>query len=203
VKTRIGVDEHDDYEVLRCLTERVVQAGVSGLIVHARKAWLEGLSPKQNRDIPPLDYTRVYRLKQDFDGLPIVINGGFECERAVLEQAGRVDGVMLGRAAYHEPMLISRIDARLDGVDPILREAEVLASYAGYVRAELDRGTPLTAMTRHLSGIFKHRPGARRWRQKLSALRATADGIDELIGELASMEFVSRYNAPSAGNGTP
>jgi tRNA-dihydrouridine synthase A len=203
VKTRIGVDEHDDYEFLRRLTERVVQSGVSGLIVHARKAWLEGLSPKQNRDIPPLDYARVYRLKQEFEDLPIVINGGFDTEHAVLEQTGRVDGVMLGRAAYGEPMLVGRIDACLSGVGAVAREAEVLTRYAGYVRAELDKGTPLTAMTRHLSGLFKHRPGARRWRQKLAALRPAAGGIDELIGDLASVDFVSRYNAQSAGNGTP
>ena len=117
VKTRIGVDEHDDYAVLRGLTERIVAAGVAGLFVHARKAWLKGLSPKQNREIPPLDYPRVHRLKAEFAELPIAINGGFASERQVEQQIGKVDGVMLGRAAYQDPMLIGRLDRLLFGTD--------------------------------------------------------------------------------------
>ena len=199
VKTRIGVDDHDDYEVLRGLTERVVRAGVASLIVHARKAWLKGLSPKQNRDIPPLDYPRVYQLKADFPELPILINGGFTTEQQVLEQVGKVDGVMLGRSAYHDPMLISRLDRRLfDSAAPVA-DVDVLAAFATYMRAEQAKGTPLTAMSRHLVGLFAHRPGARRWRRQLSALSAGAGGIDELLAGLASMPTGTRYNADFAG----
>jgi tRNA-dihydrouridine synthase A len=198
VKTRIGVDEHDDYEVLRGLTERIVGAGVAGLAVHARKAWLKGLSPKQNREIPPLDYPRVYRLKTEFPALPIAINGGFTTEADVLAQAGKVDGVMLGRAAYQEPMLMARLDQLLNAT-PEVDEFEVLAAYARHMRIEHAAGTPLTAMTRHLAGLFKHRPGARQWRRRLSELASTAQGVDELIGELTSMPQRTRYNADSAG----
>ena len=240
VKTRIGVDEHDDYEVLRGLTERVVAAGAVSLIVHARKAWLEGLSPKQNREIPPLDYPRVYRLKGEFPDLPIFINGGFTTEAEVLAQRGKVDGVMLGRSAYHEPMLIARLDRLLyrdlamgvsgvdargsdargsdpegsdpegsdprgsdpKGSDPDV-ELAVLRRYVAYMQRELAAGTPATAMTRHLTGLFKRRPGARHWRQRLSELSAAAGGIEQLIGELTSKPTRSRYNAESAGLAAP
>jgi tRNA-dihydrouridine synthase A len=202
VKTRIGVDEHDDYEVLRGLTARVVGAGAAMLIVHARKAWLQGLSPKQNREIPPLDYPRVYRLKDEFAGLPIVINGGFTTEAEVLAQRGKVDGVMLGRSAYHEPMLIGRLDRALYGSEPVT-ETELLRAYAAHMRVEIAAGTPLTAMSRHLTGLFKHRPGARRWRQRLSELPRSMAALDELLGELTSMPARTRYNADSAGVAAP
>jgi tRNA-dihydrouridine synthase A len=194
VKTRIGVDDDDDYEILRRLTERVVAAGASTLIVHARKAWLSGLSPKQNREIPPLDYPRVHRLKREFPALPVVINGGFTQEAEVLAQRGIVDGVMLGRAAYHDPMLVGRLDARLRGHEsPAV--AEVLCGYVAYMRAEHGRGTPLGAMSRHLIGLYAHRPGARRWRRRLAEL-ANADGsAEKLLSELATMPTGTRYNA--------
>jgi tRNA-dihydrouridine synthase A len=200
VKTRIGVDDHDDYEVLRGLTVRVVAAGVASLIVHARKAWLKGLSPKQNRDIPPLDYPRVYRLKADFPELPIVINGGFTSERQVLDQVGQVDGVMLGRSAYHDPMLISRLDRALFDSDAPVVDADVLTRFAIYMRAEQELGTPLKSMSRHLVGLFAHRPGARRWRRQLSELSSGSGGIDELLAGLASMAMGTRYNADFAGD---
>ena len=195
VKTRLGVDEHDDYGVLRGLTERVVNAGVAGLIVHARKAWLKGLSPKQNREIPPLDYARVYRLKQDFPGLPIAINGGFATEQQVLAQRGRVDGVMLGRSAYHDPLLIGRLDALLSGAGSPAPVEEILARYSAYIDRERKCGTPLRAMSRHLVGLIAHRPGARRWRQRLAELSSEGSGIDDLLADLAGMPGGSRYNA--------
>jgi tRNA-dihydrouridine synthase A len=199
VKTRIGVDEHDDYEVLRGLTERVVAAGVHGLIVHARKAWLKGLSPKQNREIPPLDYPRVHRLKADFADLPISINGGFTTEEQVLAQVGKVDGVMLGRGAYHDPLLVGRLDGLLYGTrEPVSIDA-ILARYAAYVRRERALGIPLRSMSRHLVGLIAHRPGARRWRQRLSELQSDGPGIDDLLDELAGMTGGSRYNAGIAG----
>jgi len=202
VKTRIGVDEHDDYEILRGFTARIVEAGAAVLIVHARKAWLKGLSPKQNREIPPLDYPRVYRLKRDFGELPIVINGGFTTERHVLDQIGKVDGVMLGRSAYHDPMLIGRLDRRLCGsAGPA--EADVIGRYAAYMRSELSHGTPLKAMSRHLVGLFANRPGARRWRRCLSGLSPAPEGIDELLAALASMPTGTRYNAGFTGDAAP
>lgn len=204
VKTRIGVDEHDDYEILHGLTQRIVDAGASGLIVHARKAWLKGLSPKQNREIPPLDYPRVHRLKRDFPGLPVSINGGFTGEDDVMHQIGKVDGVMLGRAAYHDPLFVGRLDARLFGGqeqnDATARD--VLQRYAIYMRSERDRGTPLRAMTRHLAGLVKDRPGARRWRRRLAELGDQDDIVDRLIDELSSMPGRTLYNAHlTAGSG--
>jgi tRNA-dihydrouridine synthase A len=195
VKTRLGVDEHDDYEVLRGLTERVVGAGVAGVIVHARKAWLKGLSPKQNREIPPLDYARVHRLKQDFPDLPISINGGFATEQQVLEQYGKVDGVMLGRSAYHDPLLIGRLDDLLFGSGSPAPVEEILARYAAYIDRERERGTPLKSMSRHLVGLIARRPGARRWRRRLAELQSDGPGIDDLLDELAGMPGGSRYNA--------
>ena len=186
VKTRIGVDEHDDYEVLRGLTERIVAAGVRGLTVHARKAWLKGLSPKQNREIPPLDYPRVYQLKRDFPELPVAINGGFTTEELVLAQRGKVDGVMIGRSAYHDPLLIGRLDRKLNGSDEPLRISEVVERYAGYMRREVAAGTPLRSMSRHLVGLYAYRPGARQWRRRVTSLPAN-EGIDELLATLASM----------------
>ena len=195
VKTRLGVDEHDDYEVLRGLTERVVGVGVAGVIVHARKAWLKGLSPKQNREVPPLDYSRVYRLKEDFPDLAVAINGGFTTEQQVLEQRGKVDGVMLGRSAYHDPLLIGRLEGLLFATDSPAPIEAILARYAAYIHRERERGTPLTSRSRHLVGLIAHRPGARRWRQRLAQLRADGSGVDDLLDELAVMPMGSRYNA--------
>jgi tRNA-dihydrouridine synthase A len=227
VKTRIGVDLHDDYEILRDLTERVVAAGVSALIVHARKAWLSGLSPKQNREVPPLDYPRVHRLKRDFPDLPVAINGGFQTESEVLDQQGQVDGVMLGRSAYQDPMLVGRLDARLwpaerlgpaeglrpeEGLMPAdgLRPAEGLPSipeivrqYSAYMRVEQAKGTPLHAMSRHLHGLFAHRPGARQWRRSLTEFGNAPNGIDCLLAVVTSMPGGTRYNATVRDHVTP
>ena len=201
VKTRIGVDEHDDYETLRTLTEAVVAAGVSAVIVHARKAWLKGLSPKQNRDVPPLDYPRVYRLKAEFPLLPIVINGGFTTERGVIAQQGKVDGVMLGRAAYNDPLLVGRLDRGLFGSatsDPPA-VSDVLERYATYMRRQQHDGTPLRAMSRHLMGLFRNQPGAKRWRRRLGELSPAENSIDALFAGLAGMPTVTRYNAGTTG----
>lgn len=203
VKSRIGVDEHDDYEILRGLTMRIVDAGVSALIVHARKAWLSGLSPKQNREVPPLDYPRVYRLKREFPELPIAINGGFADDSQVFEQFGRVDGVMLGRSAYHDPMLIGRLDARLWPAGKPQTAEQVVGRYAAYMRLEAARGTPLRAMSRHLIGLFAHRPGARQWRRSVTLLDDTGQGIDRLLADVTSMATGTRYNADVRDHATP
>jgi tRNA-dihydrouridine synthase A len=179
VKTRLGVDEHDSYEFVRDFVAEVAAAGCTTFIVHARKAWLSGLSPKENREIPPLDYERVYRLKREFPELTIVINGGLVTVEGSLAQLTRVDGVMLGRAVIQDSWLLARIDARLFGGVPA-DETEVLGAFERYVAVELERGTPLRAMTRHLLGMRNGRAGGRRWRRGLSELGDGGRGLADL-----------------------
>jgi tRNA-dihydrouridine synthase A len=169
VKCRIGIDDQDPEVALRALAHAVIAAGADQLIVHARKAWLKGLSPRENRDIPPLDYDLVYRLKTELPQVPIVINGGI----ASLDEAKRhlqhVDGVMLGRAAYKEPWRLLDVDAELFGernAQPTMKDA--LAALCDYVDAELVRGVRLHSITRHLLGAFHAVPGARAFRRYLA-----------------------------------
>ncbi|RDS82735.1 tRNA dihydrouridine(20/20a) synthase DusA [Dyella psychrodurans] len=167
VKCRIGVDDQDEYADLQHFTETMLAAGVEVLTVHARKAWLQGLSPKENREIPPLDYERVYRLKREFPNLIVVINGGITTVDAVREHLKHVDGVMLGRAAYHDPYVLARIEAALYDMPMPTRES-VLQHMRPYVEAELARGTALKHITRHLLGLYQGEPGARGFRRTLS-----------------------------------
>ena len=167
VKCRIGVDDQDEYADLQHFTETMLAAGVEILVVHARKAWLQGLSPKENREIPPLDYERVYRLKREFPQLVVVINGGIATVEAVQTHLGQVDGVMLGRAAYHDPYLLAKVEAALYG-EPMPERADVLRRMQPYVEAELARGTALKHITRHVLGLFQGEPGARGFRRILS-----------------------------------
>jgi tRNA-dihydrouridine synthase A len=169
VKCRLGVDEQDPEHSLFDLVDRCAAVGVDTFIVHARKAWLEGLSPKENRDIPPLDYELVRRLKRDRPRLTVVLNGGLASLGAVLAELAELDGVMLGRAAYHDPGLLGEADHRLfDPSAPIVTPEAAARGYLPYVRGELDRGTRLAAMTRHMLGLFQGRPGARAWRRMLT-----------------------------------
>lgn len=154
VKCRIGVDDQDDYAGLQHFTELMLGAGVEVLAVHARKAWLQGLSPKENREIPPLDYARVYRLKQEFPGLQVIINGGITTAGQVTAHLAQVDGVMLGRAAYHDPYLLAQIETALYG-EPLPTRETVLARLRVYVEAELARGTALKHISRHLLGLYQ------------------------------------------------
>jgi tRNA-dihydrouridine synthase A len=179
VKTRLGVDQHDSYEFVRDFVGEVAAAGCTTFIVHARKAWLRGLSPKENREIPPLDYARVHRLKRELPELTIVVNGGFVTLEDSVAQLTHVDGVMLGRAVINDSWLLARIDAHVFG-SAAPPEAEVLAAFERYVARELARGTPLRAMTRHLLGMRSGRAGGRRWRRALTELRDGARGLDEL-----------------------
>jgi tRNA-dihydrouridine synthase A len=167
VKCRIGVDEQDDYADLQRFTETMIAAGVQVLVVHARKAWLKGLSPKENRQIPPLNYERVYRLKREFPALVVVINGGITSVEAVQAHLAHVDGVMLGRAAYHDPYLLAQLEAVLYGTPMPARET-VLAQLRPYVEAELKRGTAFKHISRHLLGLYQGEPGARGFRRVLS-----------------------------------
>jgi tRNA-dihydrouridine synthase A len=179
VKTRLGVDEHDSYEFVRDFVAAVAAAGCTTFIVHARKAWLRGLSPKENREIPPLDYPRVHRLKREFPALTVVINGGFVTFADSVAQFEHLDGVMLGRAAYQDSWLLARIDEHVFGGAPA-SEADVLAAYELYIARELTRGTPLRTMTRHLLGMRSGRAGGRRWRRALSELGDGSRGLDGL-----------------------
>jgi tRNA-dihydrouridine synthase A len=169
VKCRIGIDDQDPEAALDALAHGVVAAGSDALIVHARKAWLNGLSPKQNRDIPPLDYGRVYRLKKSLPGVPIIINGGI----ASLEQAsvhlGHVDGVMLGRAAYQEPWRLLSVDPVIFGErPPHASMKDAFEAMLPYIERELARGTRLHAITRHFVGAYHAVPGARAFRRHLA-----------------------------------
>lgn len=169
VKTRIGIDDRDSYEALAHFVTCVAAAGCRTFVIHARKAWLNGLSPKENREIPPLRYDVVYRLKQDFPALEIVLNGGLTCLEQVVEHLQALDGAMIGRAAYHDPYLLAPVDRRFFEATHMPRSRHrVVAAFLPYVERELARGVPLTAMTRPLLGLFQRLPGARAWRRHLS-----------------------------------
>jgi tRNA-dihydrouridine synthase A len=167
VKCRIGVDDQDDYAGLQHFTELMLDAGVEVLVVHARKAWLKGLSPKENREIPPLDYERVYRLKREFPQLIVVINGGITTVAEVQAHLAQLDGVMLGRAAYHDPYLLAQVEAALHG-EPLPLRDDVLRHMRPYIEAELARGTALKHISRHLLGLYQGEPGARTFRRVIS-----------------------------------
>jgi tRNA-dihydrouridine synthase A len=179
VKTRLGVDEHDSYAFVRDFVTTVAAAGCETFIVHARKAWLSGLSPKQNREIPPLDYERVHRLKRELPDLRVVINGGFVTLDQSVAQLAHVDGVMIGRAAYEDSWLLARLDACFRNAE-VATETDVLARYERYIAQELARGTPLKAMTRHLLGMRSGRAGGRVWRRALGELGEGAHGLAAL-----------------------
>ena len=169
VKHRIGIDELDRYEDMRRFVETVAEAGCDRFSVHARKAWLSGLSPKDNREIPPLRWSEVHRLKADLPHLAIEINGSVLDLAAAREHLEHVDGVMIGRAAYDDPYLLAPADRDLFGEpsEPPSRR-EVIESFLPYVEAHLARGEPLKCLTRHLLGLFARRPGARAWRRHLA-----------------------------------
>ena len=169
VKCRIGIDEQDSEADLSRFVETVAGAGCRIFIVHARKAWLQGLSPKENRDVPPLDYGRVYRLKAAFPELTIVINGGIATLEEALVHLEAVDGVMLGRAAYKTPAILADVDRLFHGVDtPPLDAAAVLERMLAYAARELERGTRLSCITRHMTGLINGKPGARAFRRLLT-----------------------------------
>ena len=188
VKCRIGVDAQDPQEALPALIKACSAAGVSHFAVHARKAWLDGLSPKENRDVPPLDYDLVYRVKQDNPHLTIMLNGGIQTLDEAEQHLTHVDGVMLGRAAYHNPTMLLEIDARFFGDAP--RELDTaLEAWCAYVERKLGEGVRLSSMTRHMLGIYNGRPGARAFRRHLSenAVRYDA-GIAVLRDALAFLK---------------
>ena len=169
VKCRIGVDDQEPAEALSAMAASVIAAGADALIVHARKAWLSGLSPKENRDVPPLDYPLVHALKAKLADVPVVINGGLVTLDAVEAQLRHVDGVMIGRACYADPSLLLSVDRRLFGdTAPDGERREAIERFIPYVEAKLAEGVPLHAMTRHILGLFNGSAGARAWGRYLS-----------------------------------
>jgi len=176
VKCRLGVDDQSPREALFTLADKVVAAGVDTLIVHARMAWLKGLSPKENREIPPLDYALVHALKREYPRVPIVLNGGIATLDDARAQLAHVDGVMMGRAAYQNPELLLNVDPVFFDETARFSDARAaLEAYLPYVDSQLQGGVPLSAMTRHLLGLFAGRPGARAYRRIL-ATDATKPG---------------------------
>jgi len=188
VKTRIGIDDLDDYDFLCTFVSRVAAAGCDCFIIHARKAWLQGLSPKENREIPPLDYDVAYRLKRDFPRLEIILNGGI----GDLDQSRRhlqhVDGVMLGRAAYHNPYILAEADRMIfDVTDPVSSRRAIIERLLTYVEEELSNGTRLHHITRHILGLFQGVRGARAWRRHLSEHSHRDDAGTEVIQRALSV----------------
>jgi tRNA-dihydrouridine synthase A len=190
VKCRIGIDDQDPEEALDELARGVVAAGSDAVIVHARKAWLNGLSPKENRDIPPLDYDRVYRLKQALREVPIIINGGIGSLAEAKAHLDHVDGVMLGRAAYQEPWRLLAVDAELFGEEPPHRTMkDAFEAMMPYIERELARGTRLHAITRHFVGAFHGVPGARAFRRHLAEQGVKPGaGVDVLREAIAMVD---------------
>ncbi len=169
VKTRLGVDARDSYEGLARFVEIVSAAGCRTFLIHARKAWLAGLSPKQNRELPPLRYDRVHRLKCDMPEIEIVLNGGLRSLEEASRHLDQVDGVMIGREVYRNPYLLANADARVFADHhPIRTRHETVEAMLPYIEGELDRGVLLSRITRHLLGLFRGTPGAKAWRRHLS-----------------------------------
>ena len=170
VKTRIGIDEQDSYEFLSHFVGTVSEkGGCDNFIIHARKAWLKGLSPKENREVPPLDYPRVYQLKQDFPQLTMAINGGIKTFEEMEQHLQHLDGVMVGREAYQSPYLMAEVDQRLFGSErPIMKRREVIEAMYPYIERQLANGSYLGHITRHMLGLFQSMPGARQWRRHIS-----------------------------------
>jgi tRNA-dihydrouridine synthase A len=188
IKTRIGIDHEDHYEQLQSLVEAVAEAGCQYFTIHARKAWLEGLSPKQNRDIPPLKYDYVYQLKKDFPELHITINGGIKTLDDIEQHLQQVDGVMIGREAYHNTWLMADIDQRFyHSSDVRVTRAGIIQQYAEYIEQQMTIGVPLIQMTRHILGLVHACKGARNFRRVLSE-NAHKPGQDASLLLIASSE---------------
>jgi tRNA-dihydrouridine synthase A len=195
VKSRIAIDEMEEWPTLENFVRRVSAAGCSRFIVHARKAWLQGLSPKENRDVPPLRYELVHRLKAEFPHLDISINGGIRTLDAAAEHLRHVDGVMIGRAAYENPYILAEADQRFFGAsEPPRSRHEVVEAMLPYIESAMGRGAPLGAITRHMLGLFQGLPGARGWRRHLSENAHKAGAGPEVV--VAALSKVSRTAAP-------
>jgi tRNA-dihydrouridine synthase A len=199
VKCRIGIDEQDPEASLDAFATAVEQAGVDTLIVHARKAWLKGLSPRENRDVPPLDYDRVFRLKAAHPALPVVLNGGVASVEQAASFLDRVDGVMMGRAAYQEPWRLLAVDPLVFGeAAPVAHAKAAAEALMPYIDRELARGTRLSNITRHMLGLFRGVPGARAFRRTLAteAVKPGA-GVAVLAEALAQVVDTQVVDSPA------
>jgi tRNA-dihydrouridine synthase A len=181
VKTRIGIDRSDESEILWGFVRTVADAGCDTFIIHARKAWLDGLSPKENREIPPLRYDIVHTLKRDFPRLTVVLNGGLTTVEEIEPQLAHVDGVMVGREAYQNPYFLTEIERRLFAGAPPPDRREIVEAYLPYVAGRLAEGVPLSRMTRHILGLYQGQRGARAWRRHLSEAAHTPGAGVEVI----------------------
>ena len=204
VKSRIGIDDRDCYGDLKKFVACVAQSGCQTFIIHARKAILSGLSPKQNREIPPLRYEFVHRIKRDFPDLTVILNGGVASLDAAAAQAAHVDGVMIGRAAYRDPWMLATVDSRFFGAtDPLTSRREAVLGYLPYVARQCAQGVPLHAMTRHILGLFNGQRGAKNWRRHLSenarGANAGADVIESALALVAAEAMVPPRHTGSGG----
>jgi tRNA-dihydrouridine synthase A len=199
VKTRIGIDDRDSYGELVDFVGQVAEAGCDALIVHARKAWLQGLSPKENREIPPLRYDVVLSLKRDFPRLPMAINGGIQTLEAAAGFLAELDGVMIGREAYQNPWMLAEADRSIFGDQAHApTRHEVVVSYVAYVEHQLAAGVPLGAMSRHILGLFQGQPGARAWRRHISErAHVPGAGAGILTGAVPWERGAGRPETPS------
>lgn len=188
VKNRISIDEMDEYKTLHDFLDVVSKAGCRTFIIHARKAWLKGLSPKQNRDVPPLNYELVHQMKQEFPHLEIIINGGIKNLQSSMEHLQYVDGVMMGREAYHNPMIMADVDRLIynDANAIPLSASDVLNEYTEYMQQQLNQGVYLKHMSRHLLGLFNGKPGAKGWRRYISENAYKKDAGIEVIHQAAA-----------------
>ena len=192
VKTRIGIDERDSYEELSAFIEQVSNAGCQTFIIHARKAWLKGLSPKENRETPPLQYETVYLLKKDYPQLEIVINGGFTSIEQISEQYNHVDGVMIGRAAYQNPYLLAKVDQLIFQDDyPVKSRHEILEEFMEYVVHNLAQGIYLSHMARHILGLYQGQAGARLFRRIISEKAYQPGAGLDILKEAANQILIS------------
>ncbi len=198
VKCRIGIDDQDPEAALDELADAVVAAGVDALIVHARKAWLQGLSPRENREVPPLDYARVYRLKERHPGLPIVLNGGIDTLEQASAHLSRLDGVMMGRAAYKEPWRLLGVDALWGEAPPVASAREAADAMLPYIERALAEGVRLNSVVRHMLGLFAGVPGARAFRRHLATAAVRPGAGCEVLEEALSFVAHAPFAASAA-----
>jgi tRNA-dihydrouridine synthase A len=188
VKHRIGIDQDESYETLHYFVDSVAKTGCSTFIVHARNAWLQGLSPKENREIPPLRYETVHRLKKDFPELEIIINGGIKSLETAKEQLNYLDGVMIGREAYQNPWMLSQADRQIFGDNhPIPSRHQIIEQLTPFVQEEYKKGTPISRITRHILGLFQGQPRAKSWRRYISENAHRQGATPEIITQAAQM----------------
>lgn len=182
VKCRIGIDDLDSFEFLDNFVDKVSSKGCKTFIIHARKAWLSGLSPKQNREVPPLDYERVKQIKEKYPALRIILNGGIQSVATIKSLKGSLDGFMIGREAYQNPYILNEIERDIWGTGNLRNREDVALEMIPYAQEQFERfGTPVKSITRHMTGLFQGLPGARAWRQALSTLPYEKDSKADII----------------------